>query len=145
MIGAHRGFEFHRNVDEAECQRAFPDCGHPATSSELTYARSRWCAWKQRICRLWKTISVIPANRKTCRARSVFQDNKRKAPWETGLFIGLSEKLSAHFGHVCSLWTFLALHDFEFDLIALGERFETAATDRAEMDENVRPALARNE
>ena len=35
MICAHRGLQLHRDVDEAECQRALPDCGHSCTSSRF--------------------------------------------------------------------------------------------------------------
>jgi hypothetical protein len=53
--------------------------------------------------------------------------------------------LSADFSYVCGLWSFLALHNFELDLIPLGERFESRATDRAEMHEDIGTSLTRNE
>jgi hypothetical protein len=37
MISAHGGLELDGNVDEAECQRAFPDCSHSCSPPvELT-------------------------------------------------------------------------------------------------------------
>src|SRR5690242_17272699 len=53
--------------------------------------------------------------------------------------------LGRGFGHVSGLWPLLALDDFEFDAVALGERLEARALDRAEMHEDVRPSFPRDE
>src|SRR5207237_6670171 len=51
----------------------------------------------------------------------------------------------AHFGNVCRLRSFLPLYNLELDFITLGERLETASTDRAEVNEDIRSALPRDE
>ena len=72
-------------------------------------------------------------------AGGAFLSNK-KAPPKQGF--SLIWERSAYFGDVGSLRTFLALNYFEFDFITLGERLETRSTYRAEMDKDVRAALA---
>src|SRR3954469_25916124 len=47
--------------------------------------------------------------------------------------------------HFRRLRSLLPLDDFEFDLIALGERLESVALNRAEVHEDVRTALVRDE
>src|SRR5207248_10910775 len=46
---------------------------------------------------------------------------------------------------VCGLWTFLPLDNLELDAIAFSERFEAAALNGAEVDEDVRASLAGDE
>jgi hypothetical protein len=67
----------------------------------------------------------------------------RKSPDKRGFFV--SKTGSADFSHVRSLRSFLSLYDLELDFVALGERLESGATDRAEMDKDVRATLSRNE
>src|SRR6266516_4960720 len=69
----------------------------------------------------------------------------RKAPPKAGLFHVPLIKPSTHLGHISSLRSFLSLNDLEFDLIALGEGFETGSTDRAEVNKDVWSSLPRNE
>jgi len=52
---------------------------------------------------------------------------------------------SGDFCHVRSLRSFLALNDFEFNLIALREGLEARATYRAEVHEDIWPSFARYE
>jgi hypothetical protein len=67
----------------------------------------------------------------------------RKKPRQAGLFFD-SLRLT-DFRYVGCLRSFLSLHDFEFHFVAFGERLEAGPADRAEMDENVRASLSRNE
>jgi hypothetical protein len=67
-----------------------------------------------------------------------------KKPRSGGAFYANSER-SANLGDVRCLRSFLTLNDFEFYLVAFGERLETAAADRAEVNEDVRSALSRDE
>jgi hypothetical protein len=71
----------------------------------------------------------------------------QKGPALTGpfLIIGVGSNWLAHLGYICSLRPFLTLHDFEFDFITFGERFETAPTNRAEVHEDVGSAFPRDE
>jgi len=66
----------------------------------------------------------------------------QKGPVTGALF---SSNCSTDFCHIRGLWSFLALNNFEFYLIALGERFESGSTDRAEVHENIGASLARYE
>jgi hypothetical protein len=63
-----------------------------------------------------------------------------KAPRWAGLF-SMEDRLT-DFGDVCRLRSFLTLNHFEFYLIPLGERLETGSTDSAEMNKDIRTALA---
>ena len=65
----------------------------------------------------------------------------QKSPNEWGFWL----RRSTDFCHVRSLRSFLALHNFELDFIALGERLESGSTNCAEMHKNVRASLTRNE
>src|SRR5205823_13862070 len=67
-----------------------------------------------------------------------------KGPAVRGLFLKL-EFRSAHFGNICRLRSFLALYHLELDFITLGERLETASTDRAEVNEHIRSPFPRDE
>jgi hypothetical protein len=81
------------------------------------------------------------------RAGWAFPDRMQKGPALAGpfLIIGVVSNSLAHLGYICSLRPFLTLHDFEFDFITFGERFETATTDRAEVHEDVGSAFPRDE
>ena len=68
----------------------------------------------------------------------------QKSPVEAGLFFG-SWGWSADLCHIRVLWSFLALNDFELDLITLGERLETRSAYRAEVHEDIGASLARYE
>ena len=61
-----------------------------------------------------------------------------------GAFV-VARTFSTDFCHIRGLWSFLALNNFEFDLIALGERLESGSTYRAEVHEDIGPSLARYE
>jgi hypothetical protein len=65
----------------------------------------------------------------------------QKSPVKRGFALGNRGQLT-DFGDIRSLRAFLTLNDFEFNLIALGERLESGSTYGAEMDEYVGPALA---
>ena len=39
MVRSNRSLELDRNVDESECQRALPDCGHPNLQFRVSYRR----------------------------------------------------------------------------------------------------------
>jgi hypothetical protein len=62
----------------------------------------------------------------------------------TGAFFSSSNP-STDFCHIRGLWSFLALNNFEFDLIALGERLESGSTYRTEVHKDIGPSLARYE
>jgi len=52
MIGAHGGFQLDGNIDQSECQRALPDCGHPlpsvrVDSSDVHESKSNAACGKQ--------------------------------------------------------------------------------------------------
>jgi len=69
----------------------------------------------------------------------------KKAPLRTGLYQASANELSAGFGNVGGLRSFLSLNDLELHFIPLGERLEAAALYRAEMDEDIGSTLSRNE
>jgi hypothetical protein len=68
----------------------------------------------------------------------------QKKPRQAGLFL-LTVCSLTDFRYVGCLRSFLSLHDFEFHFVPFGERLEAGPTDGAEMDENVRASLSRNE
>jgi hypothetical protein len=70
-------------------------------------------------------------------------DGQKKAPLSGASFGRLS--VLSDFRHVCGLGSFLSLYDFELHFVPFGERLEAGSTDGAEMDENVRASLSRNE
>src|SRR5437868_6382942 len=92
-----------------------------------------------RIRRRANRVSGLPS----CAGR--FRVRIRKKPRRWRGWCRESPRILTDLGHVCSLWSFLALHDFEFDFIAFSERLETASPDRAEMNEHVRSAFPRDE
>jgi hypothetical protein len=67
----------------------------------------------------------------------------KKAPLNGAFLSELGR--SGDFCHIGSLWSFLALNNFEFDLIALGERLEARATYRTEVHKHIWPSFARYE
>src|SRR2546423_15507435 len=92
-----------------------------------------------RIRRRANRVSGLPA----LQAASPGPDKKKPRRWRG--WCRKSPRILTDLGHVCSLWSFLALHDFELDFIAFSERLETASADRAEMNEHVRSAFPRDE
>jgi hypothetical protein len=91
----------------------------------------RLCVSKQIKCRLWKTNFVMPVD--------------AKKPRFSGAFFFGSSGGSSDLGHIRGLRSFLALNNFELDLIALGEGLETGSAYRAEMHEDIGPTFTRNE
>src|SRR5436190_2512475 len=53
--------------------------------------------------------------------QSVSRMDRTKKPRRAGRVFPRYRKKSADFGHISGLGSFLSLHDFEFDFIALGE------------------------
>jgi len=89
------------------------------------------------ITAVWiKANQMPPVENKFCDDRV---NKKRALP--IGRALPGFQKQLADFGDVCSLRSFLTLDDLEFDFVAFGERLETASTDGAEMNEDVRSAL----
>ena len=107
MIGAYGGLQLDGDIDQSECQRAFPDCGHARIPVGVS---DRFCARKQLICRLWKTNFVT--------------ETLKKSPVQRG-FCFRQRDWSADFGYVRGLGAFLALHNFELHFIAFGKRLES--------------------
>jgi hypothetical protein len=68
----------------------------------------------------------------------------QKKPRQAGLFL-LTVCSLTDFRYVGCLRSFLSLHDFEFHFVPFGEGFEARPSDGAEMDENVRASLSRDE
>ena len=62
----------------------------------------------------------------------------------TGAFLA-ARTVSTDLRHIRGLWSFLALNNFDFDLIAFGERLESGSAYRAEVHEDVGASLTRDE
>ena len=69
----------------------------------------------------------------------------KKAPDNAGACRSGANCALRYFRDVSGLGAFLALDDFEFDTISFGKGFEPGPRDRAEMHEDVRASLPRNE
>src|SRR5258705_5562280 len=95
----------------------------------------------------WSELSTCAGKQIKCRPReSIFvRPGMQKSPAGAGLFLSRALNHSGDFRHVGSLWSFLALNNFELDLTPLGERLEAGSAYRAEMHEDIGPSLARNE
>src|SRR3954447_9459908 len=110
-----------------------------------------WCG--STACRVraaWATRRPSAASRKRAGSRSTARSSRHKNAKKNGTARGRPVSISAKFRfsddeYVRGLQPLRATRHFEFDLSAFGERLETLALDRAEVDEHVFAGFSRDE
>src|SRR4051794_35502354 len=111
-----------------------------------------WCG--STACRVraaWVTRRPSAASRKRAGSRSTARSSRhKKTHKKNGTARGRPVSISAKFRvsddeYVRGLQPLRATRHFEFDLSAFGERLETLALDRAEVDEHVFAGFSRDE
>jgi hypothetical protein len=68
----------------------------------------------------------------------------QRSPAMRGFLFMIHQRDSSDLRYVRGLWSLLSLYNFEFYLVAFGERLEARSADSAEVHKHIGPSLTRN-